>query len=252
MVNCTLLGSENKQLNLLLKNWWHENAQLSLLLKNRSHENTQLKLNVMNTMQDKTGLEMENKELSMLLNSTMENRNLVEEQNRQHTPTFTWHLQKANACCYQHEQLTSMQQEAENKLQCSILFSDKLSFLWKFCNKRTLQCSCGLPGWAKNASRCFFLSQEPNKWEDARRECLGLGGWPGLLSWMQKTNMTTQFVQLHPQKDLHSAWIGLQDMEKEVDQLQQTHVRCHLLETSGARWCHRFLGHGWGRTGLCC
>lgn len=169
-----------------------------------------------------------------------------------HSPTFTWHLQKANACCYQHEQQTSMQQEAENKLQCSILFSDKLSFLWKFCNKRTLQCSCGLPGWAKNASRCFFLSQEPNKWEDACRECLGLGGWPGLLSWMQKTNMTTQFVQLHPQKDLHSAWIGLQDMEKEVDQLQQTHVRCHLLETSGARWCHRFLGHGWGRTGLCC
>uniref|UniRef100_A0A3B4WLQ2 C-type lectin domain-containing protein n=1 Tax=Seriola lalandi dorsalis TaxID=1841481 RepID=A0A3B4WLQ2_SERLL len=118
-----------------------------------------------------------------------------------------------------NEQQTSMQLEAENQKQRSILFSNHLTFLWGFCNKSTLHCSRCLPGWVEHASRCFFLSSVAEKWEVARQLCISMGGDLAIVLNAEDqaflTNMTFQYVQAHPQEDFHSAWIGLQDMVKE-------------------------------------
>ncbi|KAG8001318.1 Macrophage mannose receptor 1 [Nibea albiflora] len=94
-----------------------------------------------------------------------------------------------------------------------------MDFLWRFCDRDTLQCSRCLPGWAEHASRCFILSHEAKKWENARIECFEYGGDLAMV-WNEGdqaflTNMTFQYVQQHPDANLHSAWIGLQDMVKE-------------------------------------
>uniref|UniRef100_A0A665W8X3 C-type lectin domain-containing protein n=1 Tax=Echeneis naucrates TaxID=173247 RepID=A0A665W8X3_ECHNA len=105
------------------------------------------------------------------------------------------------------EQQTSKQLQTENKKQRSILFSEKLSFIWRLCNRSTLQCTRCLPGWVEHASRCFFLSPVAEKWEVARRNCLEMGG--------DLAVVLSPEDQENPQVNFHSAWIGLQDMVKE-------------------------------------
>ncbi|XP_041795598.1 CD209 antigen-like protein E [Chelmon rostratus] len=118
-----------------------------------------------------------------------------------------------------NERQSSRQLEAENQHQRSILFSKKLSFLWRFCNKSTLQCLRCPPDWTEHATRCFFMSKEAKKWEDARRQCHEFGADLAVVLNAEDqaflTNMTFQFRQQHPQENFHSAWIGLRDMVRE-------------------------------------
>ncbi|KAE8287551.1 hypothetical protein D5F01_LYC13597 [Larimichthys crocea] len=166
-------SQENTQLNLLLKKTFQENTQLNLLLKKTFQENTQLNLHLENVIQERRQLDVENQKLNMFLNSTLENFNLIKEENKQ----LNLHLNESlkiitlqgaeRKQLHQlllNEQLNSMQQKAANEHQLSILFSNKMGFIWRFCNRDTLQCSRCLPGWTEHASRCFILSHEPKKW----------------------------------------------------------------------------------------
>ncbi|XP_049456020.1 low affinity immunoglobulin epsilon Fc receptor-like [Epinephelus fuscoguttatus] len=215
--NFTLLGSEYGQLKLLVNATQHnltllsaENAQLSLLL------------------QEKIRLQVENTELNIILNSTLDNCELLEEENRQLDLLLNESLDIINTVSAESKQLrlllhdeqqTSNQLEAKYQHQHSILFSDKLSFLWRLCDKDTLQCSRCLPGWVEHASRCFFMSQKAEKWQKARSICIDMGGDLAVVLNAEDqeflTNMTFEFVQQHPQIHFLSAWIGLQDMVKE-------------------------------------
>ncbi|KAE8296956.1 hypothetical protein D5F01_LYC03568 [Larimichthys crocea] len=215
-------------LNLLLNKTSQENTQLNLLLNKTSQENTQLNLHLENAIQEKRQLDVENQKLNMFLNSTLENFNLIEEEKKQ----LNLHLNESlkiitlqgaeSKQLHQlllNEQLNSMQLKAANEHQLSILFSTKMGFIWRFCNRDTLQCSHCPPGWTEHASRCFILSHEPKKWENARIECLDYGGDLAMV-WNKEdqallTNMTFQYVQQNPSEDFHSAWIGLQDMVQE-------------------------------------
>ncbi|XP_008273746.1 CD209 antigen-like [Stegastes partitus] len=108
---------------------------------------------------------------------------------------------------------------AENEKLQLLLNSEHLSFVWMFCNNDTLQCSHCLPGWTEHASRCFLLSQDAQKWENARRHCLDMGGDLAVVLSAEDqaflTNMTFQYTQQHPEVNFHSAWIGMQDMVRE-------------------------------------
>lgn len=230
-----LLDGDHEQMELLIHSALNnlpilspENTQLGLLLQNRSQEKTQLSLTLESTLQDKTQLEIENKELSVFLNSTLEKCNFVEEENRKldmllnqslHTNELVSAESERLHLLLQSEQQTNVQLKEENKVQRSILFSEKLSFLWKLCNQNTLQCSRCLPGWTEHASRCFLLSRETRKWVDARRGCLDFGADMAVVLNQEDqaflTNMTIQYVQQHPEDGFHSAWIGLRDMVKE-------------------------------------
>ncbi|KAE8287274.1 Galactose-specific lectin nattectin [Larimichthys crocea] len=164
----------------------------------------------------------------MFLNSTLKNFNLIKEENKQlnlHLNESLKIITRQGAESKQlhqlllNEQLNSMQLKAANEHQLSILFSNKMGFLWRFCNRDTLQCSRCPPGWTEHASRCFILSHEPKKWENACIECLDYGGDLAMVRNKEDqaflTNMTFQYGQQNSSEDFHSAWIGLQDMVKE-------------------------------------
>ncbi|KAE8297440.1 Galactose-specific lectin nattectin [Larimichthys crocea] len=233
--NLTVLGTENNQLKLhltaTLDNFTllsAENTQLNLFLNNITQENTQLNLHLENPIQEKRQLDVENQKLNMFLNSTPENFNLIEEEKKQ----LNLHLNESlKIITHQgaeskqlhrlllNEQLNSMQLKAANEHQLSILFSDEMGFIWRFCNRDTPQCSRCLPGWTEHTSRCFILFHETKKWEKAHIECLDYGGDLAMV-WNKEdqaflTNMTFQYVQQNPSENFHSAWIGLQDMVKE-------------------------------------
>ncbi|KAE8297059.1 hypothetical protein D5F01_LYC03672 [Larimichthys crocea] len=178
-------SQENTQLNLLLNKTSQENTQLNLLLNKTSQENTQLNLHLENAIQEKRQLDVENQKLNMFLNSTLENFNLIEEEKKQ----LNLHL---------NESLKIITLQGAEKTPCG-----------SHCP----------PGWTEHASRCFILSHEPKKWENARIECLDYGGDLAMV-WNKEdqallTNMTFQYVQQNPSEDFHSAWIGLQDMVQE-------------------------------------
>lgn len=96
----------------------------------------------------------------MFLNSTLENGDLVGEEDRQLDLLLNESLHIITLVSAECTRLqTSTQLEAENQHKRSILFSNKLSFLWRFCNKSTAVFT--LPAcWAVHTSRRFFLSQE--------------------------------------------------------------------------------------------
>eukprot|EP00064_Thunnus_orientalis_P013668 superscaffoldBa00002263_g13708 len=104
-------------------------------------------------------------------------------------------------------------------LQVKTLMRNQQKFPQKVKMKNTLECSRCLPGWVEHASRCFFLSNKTMKWEDARRECIKIGGDLAVVlsedDQVFLTTLTFQFAQQHPEEEFHSAWIGLQDMVKE-------------------------------------
>ncbi|XP_074476824.1 uncharacterized protein LOC141758915 [Sebastes fasciatus] len=116
-------------------------------------------------------------------------------------------------------QQTFMQLEAENQRQRSILSSDKMAFVWKFCNETTLQCARCEPGWVVHDSRCFFLSPETYNWERARSNCIVIGADLAVVLNADDqeflTNLTFEFHQQHPNVSYLSAWIGLQDIVQE-------------------------------------
>ncbi|XP_071345034.1 low affinity immunoglobulin epsilon Fc receptor-like [Trachinotus anak] len=219
--NFTLLKSEYGQLKLLMNATLYNFTLLSA-------EKTHVSMLLETTLEEKTQVQVRNKELNVLLKSTLEHCNLVEQEARQLNLHLNKSLQIITSTSAENKHLhrlliderqTSEQLEAENQKQRTILFSDNLSFIWRFCNKTTLQCSRCLPGWVEHASRCFFLSLVAEKWEHARRLCLDFGGDLAVVLNAEDqaflTNMTFEFVRKHPQVYFHSAWIGLQDMVKE-------------------------------------
>nr|XP_046246743.1 low affinity immunoglobulin epsilon Fc receptor-like [Scatophagus argus] len=215
-----LLGNQYDLLKLLI------NANLYNFTL--SPENINLSRLLDNKLQEKKKLEVENKKLNAFLNSALENYNLVHQRNGQlnlllneslHIIVLASEEMKELHLMLDKERQKSMQLEAENQHQRSILSLDELSFLWRFCNKTTLQCSRCSPGWAVHTSRCFFLSKEAKTWEEARSDCHVLGGDLAVVLNAEDqeflTNMTVEFVQHHPQENFHSAWIGLRNMVRE-------------------------------------
>ncbi|CAJ1053697.1 CD209 antigen-like protein E [Xyrichtys novacula] len=195
---------ENLNLSLSLNSTKEENQKLSLSLSYSMEENQRLSRRLNHTMAEKSQLQVQIEEMKIILNSTMENRDSFRKDKIKYQQLLI------------NERQTSTQLKAENQRQQSILMSEKLSFLWRFCDKGTLQCSRCLPGWAEHATRCFHLASQPMKWEDARRECLNEGADLAVVlnaaDQAFLTNMTFQFTQQHPNVLFHSAWIGLHDM----------------------------------------
>ncbi len=138
--------------------------------------------------------------------------------------------------CFLSSELNNTLKE---KTQLSLLLNKtlqekmQLSFLWRLCNKSTPESSRHLPGWAEHISRCFFLSQEAEKWEV---ECLGMGGDLAVVLNAEDQAFLTCMTFLFPQENFHSAWTGLQDVE----------------EALGAKQCRGLVGQNPGGTGLCC
>uniref|UniRef100_A0A8D3DHZ2 C-type lectin domain-containing protein n=1 Tax=Scophthalmus maximus TaxID=52904 RepID=A0A8D3DHZ2_SCOMX len=184
------IKQEDTRPTILLNNSEPEKTLWTMFLSNRKQEDTLLNMLLNTTLQENTQLQVWNKELSELQNSTLENV-IIEQQ-------------------------ASTQLRAENKLQRSILFSDKLSSLWSLCNKSTMQCSRCRPGWVEHDARCFFLSQEAERWEHARRMCLGMDGDLAVILSTEDqaflTNLVFRFVTEHPQENFIAAWIGLKDI----------------------------------------
>ena len=228
-----------------------ENSQLMQLLNSTplnssepSAEESKLSLFLKKTLHEKAKVEKERKQLATLLQSTEERCNQLETQ----IGVLYHHLDAAQRVItmasaesdhwrqiFENEQQTNMQLEELIQRQESILFSSKLSFLWGFCNRSTLQCSRCLSGWIEHASRCFFLSKEPEDWENARRQCLDMGADMAVVQNAADqaflTNMTFNFVQQHPGEEFHSAWIGLHDMAMEGHFFWVTGQRIHPYVT---------------------
>ncbi|XP_063737040.1 C-type lectin domain family 4 member F-like [Eleginops maclovinus] len=234
-----LLNATQLNFSLLLNNSVKENNRLSLLLNatqlnfilllnNASKENNRLSLFLKSTLQEKKDLQLKNKELDTFLNKTLKSFNVVSEENSLLNLHWNKSLNTIEILTADSQQLrqvlnyekqTTTQLETENRLQKSILFSNRLSFLWKLCDKDTLKCSRCLPGWAEHASRCYILPKGQEKWEKARRNCIDDGGDLAVVLNADDqaflTNMTFQFVHQHPEERFLSAWIGLEDMVKE-------------------------------------
>ncbi|KAK9531727.1 hypothetical protein VZT92_011134 [Zoarces viviparus] len=95
-------------------------------------------------------------ELNASLNATLESCHLVGEENRKLNLLQNRSMQIIALASAENQQLhlrlnneqqTSAQLKAENRHQLSILSSSRLSFLWSFCSKESLQCSRCIPGW---------------------------------------------------------------------------------------------------------
>lgn len=97
----------------------------------------------------------------------------------------------------------------------AFLYSERLSFIWDYCDRQSLNCSRCLPGWTEHSSRCFFLSPAGDKeWEDARRECIRLGGDLAVVSDTKDQEFFTDHIFQNIGTN-QSAWIGLTDMMRE-------------------------------------
>ncbi|XP_031180122.1 uncharacterized protein LOC116067724 [Sander lucioperca] len=216
--NFTLLGSEYDQLKLIINTTRYNFTLLSA-------EKTQLSLLLKNILQEKTQLQVENKELNLVLKSTLEENGQLKLRLSESLHIITLAYAESNQLrlLLNNEQKTSLQLQEKNKLQHSILYSNKLSNIWRFCKNDTLQCSRCMSGWTEHASRCFLLSKEIKKWEFGRRDCLDMGGDLAVVLNAEDqaflTNMTFQYVRQNPTVDFHSAWIGLQDLVKEGDHI---------------------------------
>lgn len=224
-----------------------ENSQLMQLLNSTplssselSAEETKLKLLLKKTLLEKTQVEKEKKQLATLLQSTEEQRNQLETQVGalyKHIGSTQRLIDMASAESihwreiFESEQQTNIQLKELINRQESILFTSKLSFLWGFCNRNTMQCSHCPIGWIEHASRCFFLSKESEDWEKARRQCLDMGADLAVVQNAEDqaflTNMTFHLVQQHPGEEFRSAWIGLQDMAMEGHFFWVTGQRIH-------------------------
>ncbi|XP_037651907.1 C-type lectin domain family 6 member A-like [Sebastes umbrosus] len=129
-----------------------------------------------------------------------------------------YELQRLKAESQLMEKTTTLLQ-IQNNHRLSILSSDKMDFVWKFCNETTLQCARCEPGWVLYDSRCFFLSPETDTWERARSKCIAMGGDLAVVFNAEDqeflTNLTFDFHQQHPNGSYLAAWIGLQDIVQE-------------------------------------
>ncbi|XP_041637224.1 C-type lectin domain family 4 member M-like [Cheilinus undulatus] len=158
-------------------------------------------------------LDQENRQLKELLRIQQNNSmQLKDENERQRSILEQQSLLLSNAS------LEKTQLKAENERQRSILLSNKLSFLWEFCNKQTLLCSRCIPGWTEHSTRCFTISTQ-KKWQDAREDCMSNSGDLAVVLNPEDqaflTNLTFRYVQEHPEEEFLAAWIGLEDMVKE-------------------------------------
>lgn len=99
----------------------------------------------------------------------------------------------------------------------AFLYSERLSFIWDYCDRQSLNCSRCLPGWVEYSSRCFFLSPEGDKeWEDARRECIRFGGDLAVVLDPKDQEFFTDLIYENISRGTNqSAWIGLTDIMRE-------------------------------------
>ncbi|XP_074473205.1 uncharacterized protein LOC141756978 [Sebastes fasciatus] len=215
--NLSKIETENTEMRRML----NLNISTTNYIMLLSAENTRLKLLLQNALLEKTQLQVENDELKKFLESTQKSYELaIEVTNGLHLVlNQSLHIIATAAEESKRWRLQFNNKQQTSKNQRSILFSDKLSFLWRLCSNDTLQCSHCMSGWVEYRSRCFVLPQETKRWEDARRKCLNMGADLAVPLNAQDhaflTFMTFQFAQNNPQQNLSSVWIGLQEMDEE-------------------------------------
>ena len=99
--------------------------------------------------------------------------------------------------------------------------SEELSFLWRFCNRTTYNCSWCPPGWTEHDSRCYHLFNLTDTWQNAQATCVHYTGHlPVVLNrkdQMFLTRMATESRDQNPK--IVGIWIGLTDIVKEGEYL---------------------------------
>lgn len=93
-----------------------------------------------------------------------------------------------------------------------MIFNQKFSFIWNYCDRKTLKCAHCMPDWVEHSSRCFLFSPDEKSWPDARAQCIRLGGDLAVVSSDQDQEFLTNLVKnAAVVGSIRAAWIGLSD-----------------------------------------
>lgn len=93
-----------------------------------------------------------------------------------------------------------------------IVFNQKFSSIWDYCNNQTLKCAHCMPNWTEHSSRCSFFSTDEKPWVKARADCIRMGGDLAIIYSEKDQRFLTHLVQNATVVKLKAAWIGLSDM----------------------------------------
>lgn len=94
----------------------------------------------------------------------------------------------------------------------AIVFNQKFSSIWDYCNNQTLKCAHCMPNWTEHSSRCAFFSTEEKPWANARADCVRMGGDLAIVSSEKDQRFLTNLVKNANIVKLRAAWIGLSDL----------------------------------------
>lgn len=97
----------------------------------------------------------------------------------------------------------------------TIVFQQKFSSIWDYCNNQTLKCAHCMPNWTEHLSQCFFFSTDEKPWAKARANCIRMGGDLAVISNEKDQRFLTHLVKNATVVKLRAAWIGLSDMVTE-------------------------------------
>ncbi|KAF7662318.1 hypothetical protein LDENG_00239450 [Lucifuga dentata] len=225
---------EIKELGLLLsacshKECSHQKLQLNACLQNISllaKEKTQLlaanrQLNIL--LNSTPQLQQQNLQLNIQLNNSqqklMQSERAVEEQKQQN---LQLNMQLQNSL-QKLKQSECLEEECRQKnLQLSQQLStlnQSYSELKLLVSSKNVSTNCVYcpPSWFKRESRCYFMSMFTRTWTEARQHCQKLGGdmivIRNIIDQMFIINFTSQYKLDHPEENLQTVWIGLQDMD---------------------------------------
>lgn len=95
--------------------------------------------------------------------------------------------------------------------------SEQLTFLWRFCNMTTFECSWCPPGWIEHESRCYLIPNYTATWKQAENICtLYLGHLPVVLNERDQMFLSRLAIEYKMQgNNVEGVWIGLTDTELE-------------------------------------
>ena len=107
--------------------------------------------------------------------------------------------------------------EVRNESYDFFFDSKELSFLWRFCNRTTYNCSWCPPGWTEYDSWCYHMFNYTETWKNAQAICNQcLGDLPVVLNEQLQIFLSIMAAEYTEQnRTVQGVWIGLSDTEKE-------------------------------------
>lgn len=98
-----------------------------------------------------------------------------------------------------------------------VLDSTELAFLWRYCNRTSLNCTWCPPGWIDHDSRCYLTLRETATFKNAQEICRTRyqGQLPVVLNAADQKLLSRITNKLDERHHINGVWIGLTDMQKE-------------------------------------